>query len=73
LGGTGKLQGEGMSVRYFIAAIMLAALAARSAGGQPIDTAKYPAWDGQWVRNIGAQWDPCKPRGLGQQAPLSTT
>jgi hypothetical protein len=31
---------------------------------------KHSEFAGQWVRNIGAQWDPSKPRGIGQQPPL---
>jgi hypothetical protein len=38
---------------------------------QAHDDAMYPAFAGQWFRNAGAQWDPSKPRGLGQQAPLT--
>lgn len=33
---------------------------------------KYPDWKGQWVRiGGGAQWDPTKPGGRGQQPPLT--
>jgi hypothetical protein len=61
-----------MPVWYPMVAIALvASLAARAAGGQPVYKTKYPALDGQWLRNIGAQWDPSKPRGLRQQAPLT--
>ena len=36
------------------------------------DEQKYPALAGQWVRaHQRSQWDPSKPRGLGQQAPLT--
>jgi hypothetical protein len=32
---------------------------------------KYPDWSGQWTGlNVG-QWDPTKPTGRGQQAPLT--
>ena len=32
---------------------------------------KYPDWSGQWTGlNVG-QWDPTKPAGRGQQAPLT--
>src|SRR5580692_670642 len=36
------------------------------------DESKYPDWSGQWWRppGVGFQWDPTKPPGLGQQAPL---
>ncbi len=38
------------------------------------DVSKYPAWSGQWRRPDGVSpaWDPTKPPGLGQQAPLTT-
>lgn len=37
------------------------------------DVSKYPDWSGQWQRpdNVAASWDPTKPGGLGQQAPLT--
>jgi hypothetical protein len=56
--------------RILIGAVMLAALGSGSA--QAFDDAKYPDWAGQWIR-IGeaARWDPTKPVGLGQEAPLT--
>jgi hypothetical protein len=61
-----------MPVRHLIGALALAAaFSAPAARGQPVDQAKYPAFDGQWVRNIGAQWDTSRPRGPKQQAPLT--
>jgi hypothetical protein len=33
--------------------------------------AKYPAFRGQWIRNVGAQWDTSKSRGLAQQPPYT--
>ena len=37
------------------------------------DQTKYPDWSGQWRKppGIGNQWDPTKPPGRGQQAPLN--
>jgi hypothetical protein len=36
------------------------------------DDAKDPNWKGQWTRFAGGgQWDPTKPPGRGQQAPLT--
>ena len=36
------------------------------------DETKYPELNGQWVRaHPRSQWDPSKPRGLRQQAPLT--
>jgi hypothetical protein len=61
-----------MPVRTLIGALALAAtFAAPAARGQPVDKTRYPALDGQWVRNIGAQWDTSRPRGPKQQAPLT--
>src|SRR5438067_273781 len=47
------------------------ALAATSA--QAFDETKYPDWSGQWRRapGVSIQWDPTKPLGHGQQAPLT--
>jgi len=47
---------------------LMAALAAPAAGGETLDQPRYPAFDGQWVRNMGAQWDASRPRGPRQQA-----
>jgi hypothetical protein len=61
-----------MALRRTIGAIGLAGLLIVSAArGQPVDKSRYPALDGQWVRNVGAQWDPSRPRGLQQQPPLN--
>jgi hypothetical protein len=48
------------------------AAALSSGGAQAFDEARYPDWAGQWIR-IGeaARWDPGKPVGLGQEAPLT--
>jgi hypothetical protein len=35
------------------------------------DNAQYPDWKGQWVRKSAGTFDPDKPFGLGQQAPLT--
>ena len=37
------------------------------------DQTKYPDWSGQWRKppGVGNQWDPTKPPGRGQQAPLN--
>src|SRR5215470_10226604 len=52
-----------------IALVMALLLSARA---QAHDEAKYPELRGQWVRaHQRSQWDPSKPRGLGQQAPLT--
>jgi hypothetical protein len=36
-----------------------------------LDESKYPNFSSQWIRIGGAQWDPSKPQGLKQQAPLT--
>jgi len=37
------------------------------------EQSKYPDWSGQWTRGpgMGNGWDPTKPQGRGQQAPLT--
>jgi len=51
---------------------LMAALAAQAAGAEPFEPAQYAAFGGQWVRNMGAQWDASRPRGpRQQQAPLT--
>jgi hypothetical protein len=40
-------------------------------GGSNSPDLKYPDWRGQWVRIGGEQFDPSKPQGLAQQAPLT--
>src|ERR1700675_2880029 len=49
---------------------LAASLAAPMASAQTVDDTKYPPFAGQWVRNVGAQWDPSKPRGIRQEPPL---
>jgi hypothetical protein len=64
-----------MTYRKLIGAVVLTSwLAMGLAAGQAQDMSKYPDWSGQWKKpdDIGnGQWDPTKPRGLGQQAPLT--
>jgi hypothetical protein len=61
-----------MPIRSAIGATALLVLfAAETADGQGVDKRRYPALDGQWVRNIGAQWDASQPRGPKQQTPLN--
>ena len=53
---------------------LVAALCATVTGAQAFDETKYPSWKGQWLRvgsGQGAPWDPTKPWGPGQQAPLT--
>src|SRR5580704_18072493 len=48
----------------------LAALLAMMTGAAASD-ATYPDWKGEWSRIGSWGWDPAKPRGAGQQAPLT--
>jgi hypothetical protein len=54
---------------------LAAMLGAAAAPAQPVfDQSKYPDWKGQWLRTgrgNGNAWDPTKPIGLGEQAPLT--
>jgi hypothetical protein len=60
-----------MTGRSLIIALATA-LWASTAAAQMIDFGKYPDLTGQWKRppGVGISWDPSKPSGLGQQAPL---
>ena len=55
-------------------AIMLsvaAALCTASASALAFDESKYPDWNGQWKLGPPTRWDPTKPPGRAQQAPLT--
>ena len=52
-------------VTLFALLILVTAGARAEGGGQ------YPDWSGQWFRSGGIQFDPTKPLGRGQQAPLT--
>jgi hypothetical protein len=66
-----------MGQRNFVAAGVFAALLVASTVAQAFDDAQYPDLSGQWVavRLPGVRgqpaFDPTKPWGLGQQAPLT--
>src|SRR5689334_7763741 len=67
-----------MTSRFIIGAVALvAALGASTASGFAHDEAKYPDLKGAWIRADRGQttastpWDPSKPPGRGQQAPLT--
>jgi len=52
--------------------VLLAAMLCATAAAQAHDESKYPDMTAQWVRaHQRSQWDPSKPRGLQQQAPLT--
>ncbi len=61
--------------RSLAAIALLAALGVAATAAQALDAAKqdarYPDIGGTWVRPGVAQWDPSKPAGLRQQAPLT--
>jgi hypothetical protein len=68
-----------MQHRSFIGACALAAaLAATNVSAQAADDAKYPNWKGQWnsinprLGGQGVKFDPTKPFGPAQQAPLTS-
>jgi hypothetical protein len=51
---------------------VVATLSMKVAVAQAPHESKYPDLNGEWSRgDEGAQWDPTKPRGLAQQAPLT--
>jgi hypothetical protein len=61
-----------MHDRALTAAVALVAVLCLTAvGARAHDETKYPAMRGQWTRLGGAQFDPDKPPGRGQQPPLT--
>src|ERR1700730_14252811 len=70
-----------MRFKNLIISIAAAAALCLAIGGltQAQDMSKYPDWSGQWKTAMnplaqvafGAQWDPNKPAGPAQQAPLT--
>ena len=60
-----------MVCRHSIAATALLWALGAAIAGAPADIAQYPDWKGQWVRKSAGTFDPGKPPGLGQQAPLT--
>jgi hypothetical protein len=58
------------AIRTIVTTVALAMTASSAAA---FDETKYPDWSGQWVRprGVAIEWDQTKPRGLGQQAPLT--
>ena len=63
-----------MFYRSLISVLAIAALVAGGArAARAQDQSKYPDWSGQWFRGpgMGTGWDPTRPQGLGQQAPLT--
>ena len=64
-----------MRYRSLTGALALAAMLTLSIGGaRAFDETKFPSWKGQWVQPGGLRnqaWDPAKPPGMSQQAPLT--
>ena len=66
-----------MLCRTVIGAIAVAAIAFPIGGARAADDAKYPDWKGQWdainprLGGQGVKFDPNKPFGPAQQAPLT--
>ena len=63
-----------MWLRLIGALAISALLGAGAAQAQGFDPSKYPDWKGQWLRTgrgNGNAWDPTKPLGLGEGAPLT--
>ena len=64
-----------MVLRGLVGALAISALLGTGmAQAQGFDPAKYPDWKGQWLRTgrgNGNAWDPTKPLGLGEGAPLT--
>ena len=62
-----------MTHRRLIGSVTLFALLTLvTAGARAEGEGKYPDWGGQWFRTGGIQFDPTKPLGRGQQAPLTS-
>ena len=59
--------------RSALTVALAAALCAAWTVAFAADDSKYPEWRGQWRRppGVGIQWDPSKPLGPAQQAPLT--
>jgi hypothetical protein len=60
-----------MLYRSSIGAIALTAVLIAATGALAHDESKYPDWKGGWIRRSAGNFDPGKPPGLAQQAPLT--
>ena len=60
-----------MLSRNLVAALALTSLCLSIGGARADDMSRYPDWRGQWGRLGSGDWDPSKPRGLEQGAPLA--
>jgi hypothetical protein len=62
----------GEAMRYRSSVVVVAALLCLSMAASAQDAKKYSAWEGMWGRGSPpGSWDPSKPPGPGQQAPLT--
>ena len=58
-------------MRSSVVAVALAALCAGVVSVQAFNESKYPDWSGEWRLGPPTKWDPSKPPGRGQEAPLT--
>ena len=58
-------------MRSLVVAVALAALCAGATSTRAFDESKYPDWSGEWRLGPPTKWDPSKPPGRGQEAPLT--
>jgi hypothetical protein len=58
--------------RYIGALALVASACVLGTSAMAFDESKYPDWEGAWRRSAGVQWDPSKPTGPAQQAPLTS-
>ena len=58
-------------MRSLVVAVALAASCAGVSSAQAFDESKYPDWAGEWRLGPPTKWDPSKPPGRGQEAPLT--
>jgi hypothetical protein len=58
-------------MRSWVIAVALAASCAGVSSAQAFDESKYPDWAGEWRLGPPTKWDPSKPPGRGQEAPLT--
>src|SRR5262245_47138256 len=68
---------ERSTFRAVALAAALAMAAGSAAAADAKDSSKHPNWKGQWIPvtapgGASGAFDPTKPPGLGQQAPLTT-
>jgi hypothetical protein len=56
----------------YVSSILAVSLTCWALGGaSALDESRYPDWAGQWRLGPPTKWDPTKPPGRGQEAPLT--